>query len=275
VRILLSGDWHGNSQHVQNVFAHACRVDADLVFQVGDFGFGWRTRQGKGGIFLDEFSHTVGIFAQRAGIPCYWLPGNHDNYDLIEEKIVQPHHASKLIPNGYEHEPMVVYCPRPTALEFGGVKFLIQGGAISVDKMYRTPGKSWWHQEEITWAEIDECKRLSDKWGGFDVLLSHDFPWECNVVDRHLNPEWGQEAVEKTAESRKKISEIVKASGVKLVIHGHLHIAYTELIFPEPGKPVVVRGLDRDYTPMNANCYLLDTETFDSDVAEAVRLLKA
>jgi len=271
MKLLLSGDWHGNSQHAQNVFAHACRVEADAVIQLGDFGYGWSVQHGKGGVLYDNFTKTVSAFAKAAETPCYWLPGNHENYDFLEEQAakVSPH---PLVANrGYELESMVVYLPRPTALEFDGLRFLVMGGAASVDKRMRIPGKSWWHQEEITWAEVDACAEL----GQFDVLLSHDFPWECNIVDRHLDPYWGQEAMEKTTESRQKISEIVKASGVRAVFHGHLHVAYTELIFPEPGRPVIVRGLDRDTTTMGDNCYLLDTESFDSDVADALMLLKA
>ena len=35
--------------------------------------------------------------------------------------------------------------------------FLCIGGAVSIDKMYRTPYVSWWSEEEITYHDIDNA----------------------------------------------------------------------------------------------------------------------
>jgi hypothetical protein len=38
-RVLLAGDWHGNTAHAVDVVRWAVRVRAATVVQIGDFGF--------------------------------------------------------------------------------------------------------------------------------------------------------------------------------------------------------------------------------------------
>lgn len=255
----MAGDTHGNSQHMQNVFAHACRVEAEIVFQLGDFGYGWGFSQRKGtGEKYDTFTDNVAKFVKRTGgiatreIPCYWLPGNHENYDALDA-LVDTLDAQ---PDGtYEIEPSVFYVPRGTVLTLDGVRFLCCGGATSVDKKMRIPFVSWWEQEAITDEDVATCADA----GTADVLLSHDFPWECNIVDRHLDDFWGVEAQINTEASRKRISQIAVNAGVRRIFHGHLHIKYNESIELN-GQSVLVSGLDCDGNSMNSSTMLVDTE---------------
>lgn len=253
MKILMAGDTHGNSSHTMNVFAHACRVDAEMVFQLGDFGYGWAFSQRKGtGDRYDTFTGHVAKFAKRADMPCYWIPGNHENYDALEE-LIGGLTAEK--DGTYQIEPSVFYVPRGTVLTFDDVRFLCCGGATSVDKKMRTNYVSWWQQEAIT----DEDVRTCAKAGQCDVLLSHDFPWECNIVNHHLDSFWGEEAQIGTEASRKKISQIAVAAGVRRIIHGHLHIKYNESIEMN-GRSVLVSGLDCDGNPMDSSTMLIDTQ---------------
>lgn len=255
MKILLAGDSHGNSPHMMNVFAHACRQDAEMVIQLGDFGYGWGFSQRKGtGEKYDTFTSHVAKFAAMAEMPCYWIPGNHENYDALYKLVDSLAPA----PDGtYEIEPDVFYVPRGLVLTFDGVRFLCCGGACSVDKKMRTNHVSWWSQEAITEDDVDICAAA----GQCDVLLSHDFPWECNVVDRHLSPVWGDEAQANTMESRKKISRIAVAAGVRRIVHGHLHKKYNETIEMN-GRSVLVSGLNCDNTSMSESTLLVDTEWF-------------
>jgi predicted phosphodiesterase len=256
VKILLAGDTHGNSSHTMGVFAHARRLEADAVFQLGDFGFGWRFGQRKGsGEQFCVFTDHVSNFAATTDIPCYWIGGNHENYDRLEELLdgLEPQ------PDGtYKVASRVFYVPRGTELEFGGKSFLCCGGGTSIDKKMRTPYVSWWPQEAITDDDVWECAER----GQCDVLLSHDFPWECEVIDRHLDPFWGVEAQEQVMASRNRISAIAGAAAVRNIFHGHLHVRYDEDITIQ-GRPVHVTGLDCDGTAMKLSTLLLDTDTLD------------
>ena len=257
-RILLAGDFHGNKGHTKLVFADAQKQSADLVFQLGDYGYGWEKTQVKGGngAVVCGFTDFVSKQAQAADIPFYWIDGNHEDFDFLEDTL------KGLVPEldgTYEIAPMVYYVPRGTVLDFDGKKFLCCGGATSIDKKRRVTGVSWWAQEAITDIDIRKCSEA----GKADVLLSHDFPWEVSVVDRHLDPYWGEEAGHMTKRGRQSISCILDGCGARRVYHGHLHYSYREIIRMEIGS-VTVMGLDRDTTPLQDSTYLLDTAGWGS-----------
>lgn len=252
-RILLAGDTHGNFNHTQAVFAHACRQNADFIFQLGDFGFGWGLSQRKvTGEPYDVFTAWVSKLTEKAECPFYWLPGNHENYDFLYQTTGE---MASEEDGTFQIEPGVFYVPRGLVLEWGGKRFLCCGGAASVDKKMRVPHRSWWPQELITAEDLKNCHEA----GKADILLSHDFPWEVNVVDRHLDPFWGEEAQLNTRTNRMLISNIASWAGIRRVYHGHLHRFYRETIRLND-KPVIVTGLTCDGNPMSESTMLIDTE---------------
>ena len=260
MNLLLAGDFHGNSTHAMNVFARAKRGEAEAIIQLGDLGYGWRWGQRKiTGEHYDEFMGHLSKFSKQHDIPLYWIDGNHENFDALEDlmEILTPQ------PDGtYQIEDNVFYIPRGTVLTFGGKTFLFCGGACSIDQGQRTMGVSWWPQEMIREENIEKCAEA----GTVDMVVTHDFPIECDIIDRHLDPWWGIKAQHETIENRTNVSRILDASGAKRLIHGHLHIRYTEMIKTKSGRDVMVVGLDCDNKPMRDSTYLLDTNDIESMV---------
>jgi predicted phosphodiesterase len=258
-KLLIVGDLHGNTTDMRNVFAHACRVEAEQIIQVGDMGYGWDRKQFKGGGGLVEcaFVRQIEKLVKKTDIPFYWLDGNHEHFDMLEYAIEGK--GTMNVPpftlqgdGTYECRPGVYYIPRGTVLERADKRILVCGGAASVDKNMRKPFISWWPQETITDDDVQKCIAA----GKVDILLTHDLPLEVTVIDRHLDPLWGQEASDTTYLNRVKISEILKSSGASLHIHGHLHHSYSEEIRVD-NHVVRVIGLDRDTTPMFDHTHLL------------------
>ena len=256
MKILILGDIHANKGHAKRVFEYAQEVEADLIIQVGDWGYAFSRTQykGTGGKIECEFTHYVSELVKDFGIPVKWLGGNHENYEFLQNTL------DELTPETdgtYELYPGLFYIPRGTKLEYDGVRFLTCGGAVSVDKKTRINFVSWWKAEAITQKDIDKCAQA----GKADVLLTHDLPLEVTVIDRHLDPYWGEEAARGTYQNRFAISEILKASGARLHLHGHLHHSYSEII--KIPYPVKVIGLDMDGNPMHDCTYLYNTEQFN------------
>ena len=259
-KILLAGDFHGNVAHAERVFARA-HGEADAIVQLGDYGFGWDRENEK-----CNFTAEIGAMAAAYAIPLYWIDGNHENFDFLEQTLagLKPQEDGTY---RLTDDPVgVFYIPRGTVLEWGGKRILCCGGAVSVDKRYRSNFVSWWWQEAITEDDVDKCADA----GPADILLTHDFPWECNVVDRHLDPYWGEEANTNSSHNRMKVSTILDRCGAQQVFHGHLHIPYTEKIrspywdqnFPRSTRTVTVRGLDCDATSLVGSTHLLDLGAF-------------
>ena len=241
---------------MQRVINRACHEDGvEAVVQLGDYGFGWGFSQRKvTGERYDTFSSHVSKFAQLAGLPVYWIDGNHEGHSALQELVA----SMEPQPNGtYEIEPSVFYIPRGLVMEFGGLKFLCCGGATSVDQNMRIPGKSWWPQELITDADVDRCIQA----GPVDVVLTHDFPWECEIADRHLSPYWGEKAQHEVIQNRMKVSAILNASGASNLFHGHLHRRYNEKIVTISEKHVWVTGLACNNDVFEEAVYVLDTES--------------
>jgi Icc-related predicted phosphoesterase len=247
MKLLITGDLHGNVTSLRQVYAHACRLEADQIIAVGDFGYGWERKQFKGGDSLIEcaFVRQVEKLVKETGIPLYWLDGNHENFDLLGYAIEGDGTAGAapitLQDDGtYECRPGVFYIPRGTVLERGEKRILVCGGAASVDKARRKPFISWWPQELITDEDVQKCADA----GRVDILLTHDLPLEVTVVDRHLDPGWGEEAVHATYFNRVKVSEILNRCGASLHVHGHLHHPYVQEVSCDHARVKVI-GLDQ------------------------------
>jgi predicted phosphodiesterase len=257
-KILFAGDWHGNIQHARNVFSHACRVEADAIFQVGDFGFGWDRKQFKdtGGKVECVFTHKLAELVEETGIPLYWIDGNHENFDFLAHYMSTARQLDE-DDGTFALYPNLFYVPRGTILEWSGVKFMCVGGACSVDRQSRTPGRSWWPQETLTDADVAKATNA----GHAEVLISHDAPFESKIVDKHLNPEWGEQAVHDTFVNRHRLSMILKSSRASMVIHGHLHFHYVA-----KNGPMTIMGLHRDTMTMEESTFLFDTEVFHGGV---------
>ena len=89
-------------------------------------------------------------------------------YDTHNHKFIRGNHDH---PDGCKQEPN--YIPDGTFWEKESVFFV--GGAVSIDKEYRTPGVSWWPDEELS---IEELYNIYDKYvmAKPRVMITHECP---------------------------------------------------------------------------------------------------
>ena len=123
--ITIIGDVHHKYNKLKNIIQ-----ENEYYVQVGDMGFDYRG--------LRNINSNTSKF----------FPGNHDNFDTLLEN-PPPH-----------------YLGRYGIYELNGVEFFYIGGGYSIDEAFRrqdrihTNRKTWWHQEQLTFAEMEDCKRL-------------------------------------------------------------------------------------------------------------------
>ena len=77
--------------------------------------------------------------------------------------------------------PFVAYLKRGKVYTIDGIKFLVLGGALSVDKSCRTPGKTWWEKEYWSQDEKNNLFKLIESENTFDFVLSHTGPDHINM----------------------------------------------------------------------------------------------
>lgn len=296
MRIFVAGDTHGNTRFLADyLYTWAQRLGADVLLQLGDFGFWEHTDEGAA--FLDR----VGEVAASTGTPCCFLRGNHDNIALLRER----YGTAPASPEGFWTIRRGLYhIPDGRAWQWAGRRFRAFGGAYSVDKQWRldleakrrakaqtrqryrrladqppepipeTAGTVWFPDEELTDDQYTWLLGADDS--KVDILLSHDKPAMSNpglkLKDEpgcRRNQQWLQRAVVHHRPD--------------LMLHGHLHHPYADTIRSGDDNAftkVVGLGCDdqaggRGYRPTDAWC-LLDLAgqtilTFGADAAELHR----
>ena len=79
-------------------------------------------------------------------------------------------------------EPFVAYLKRGKAYTIDGFRFLVLGGALSIDKNYQKSRKTWWELEYWTEREKQDVIELLKNENTFDLILSHTGPHHINKI---------------------------------------------------------------------------------------------
>ena len=245
MHVCLIGDSHGNVRFLRStlrrIAAHrdANQVDV-LAISLGDFGF-WPGQDGW------EFVQAVQSIAETTGVPLWVLDGNHD----------YPGHRGA--PESYRHwsnhEPDPVatkFChlPRGTRFGIGATVFGVCGGAVSIDRRSRKPGRSWWHEESITDEDVESIESTDP----VDVLLAHDAPWPPAGTAPYHDPHDPDLRQDLDANHR-RLQQVVAHWFPELVIHGHWHMPCAAE-FELGGKTIKVVGLG--YEDLDTATLVLD-----------------
>jgi predicted MPP superfamily phosphohydrolase len=181
--ILISGDFHANArEEIECITKNALlkkykeHLYEKINYQIilGDAGFLWPGNE--------EAEAKNYIELAKRPFPVLCVVGNHDpvlgRSDLPEADIGI---GEKVVLVNKEN-PFTAYLKRGKIYNIENHKFLVLGGALSIDKGYRTPGRSWWHQEYWSDDEKTAISRLLENEKKFDYVLSHTGPGRINRV---------------------------------------------------------------------------------------------
>lgn len=217
-KIGILGDTHGNANVMLAALKRFFAEDVTTIIQVGDFGF-W---PGKHGMAFLAYVNTI---LAKNGQTLYVVPGNHDDYNFIDEIMKHTDQHEDGWARARDH---ILVAPRGHRWEWEGVSFVALGGAPSVDRGWRrrsmrqTGYPIWWPQEDITPADIERTIE-----GGYaDVMVAHDAPYGVPQIEKHIfgNPMGFEEEDLKYAEQgRQKMASVVDVVRPRLFFHGHYH----------------------------------------------------
>jgi len=159
----------------------------DFLIVLGDFGLPWTCELKDSNIDIIK-SHEDIIVSSTDLYHIRWLLdkpfttlailGNHEGiyriWDNLEVRYYEPVKGNiKVLPTKYGE---VFYLLRDTKYEISGKSFLVIGGAMSIDKEYRTPEINWWEMETLTYQEQENILDIIRKQSKFDFILSHTAP---------------------------------------------------------------------------------------------------
>jgi len=181
--ILFSGDFHANVRGELSIitkesllYKYGCEKYSQIQYHIilGDGGFMW------------QYNHKTDIKNYKVlacrPFPVLCVIGNHEPIlgmkSLSETDIGIGETVYQI-----NDVPFVAYLKRGKVYTIDGIKFLVLGGALSVDKDSREPNKTWWKLEYWTEQEKHNVFKLLENNGKFDCVVSHT---GHNLINRLL-----------------------------------------------------------------------------------------
>lgn len=210
-RVGIAGDWHGNSMWaVAQVKAMGERLDGEprkIILHAGDFGV-W---PGDGPYLTVVQDALTGVDAE-----LWFIDGNHSEHPRLLALLKD---RDSVAPIPLPGRDRIMWLPRSCRWAWHGRRWVALGGAVSLDKVIRQEGVSWWPQEAIT--DADEARVITG--GKADVMLTHDRPSGA-AMDFPAAPPWWDPADQARSDAhRERLQRIVDAVRPDHLVHGHVH----------------------------------------------------
>ena len=259
-RVIVAGDWHGNTDWAMHVIWQAKERLAGesnrIILHLGDFGI-WPGEAGQ------QYLAKVDFALNQADATLWFVDGNHEDHARLSVMLNQVHGDVSRpvpVPSGMSWIDSIYWLPRGRRWEWHGRTWLALGGGVSLDKAIRTEGKNWWPEEEITLEQ--ELRAITD--GPADVMVTHDCP--SGVTHTFPPPPkfWDLRDLARNDRHRERLQHIVDAVQPSHLMHGHLHRSYQRVCDFGYG-PVEVTGLDHDEGD-GANWAVLDVKAMTWEV---------
>jgi Calcineurin-like phosphoesterase len=234
MRILIVGDLHCDTLVARAAIDHAVAVHADVILQLGDFGFWPRTESGR------KFLRKVEARLAQVGLDLWWVDGNHDDHKALATRPVGADGRREVS----DH---IWHLPRGHRWTWGDTVWVAAGGAVSVDQNWRTEGVSWFPDEAPTDGDVGAIVAG----GKAQVLVSHDAPWGVPTLERELlldqppeerESEWPDDLLAASDEHMRRVRRVVDGVEAKRVFHGHHHLRYDDVLSMAHGA-VRITGL--------------------------------
>lgn len=242
VKVLVAGDWHANPLHAINVIDYAANNDAHEIWQCGDFGY-WPTFD-RGKEFLKRVSERLDEY----NMDLYFADGNHEHHPSLNPDSSIPHP----LPNTKRR---IWYVPRGVELYMGGpLRVLFIGGAVSVDRKWRTPGHNWFSSEVLSLYQIQRIMAQTP----VDIVVAHDAPMEAEL--KLMKDVWPEEDIKLSNAHRFLMSEIAQTLKPSLWLHGHYHQRATTIFDYSLEHGVRIECLAEDNMPLEKSTLLLEVD---------------
>jgi len=205
--ILFSGDFHAGERKelsaiTKNILVKKYGQDKfdKISYHIilGDGGFMWLGNQKTDIYNYETLAHRP--------FPILCVIGNHEPIlgmkDLNETDIGIGETVYKI-----NDEPFTAYLKRGKVYTIDGIKFLVLGGALSIDKHLRTPDKTWWKNEYWDEQEKKNIFILLEKDNTFDYVISHTGPEKINNYLFKNFPSYGGKSADEVAIMNDEINE--------------------------------------------------------------------
>ena len=142
--IYITGDTHGDIDYnkLLSLKKKSLSYD-DYLIICGDAGICWSP---------STFVYHLELY-RAIGCTIIFIDGNHENFDMLNQAPLVEYKGALM----HHIDNHIFHVLRGEIMTLEGKTFLCIGGAVSIDKMYRTIGVSWWPDENITMHDINNA----------------------------------------------------------------------------------------------------------------------
>lgn len=213
-KIYMTGDKHGSFDGLidwADSMGRKLSKD-DVVIVLGDAGINY---------FLNIKDYILKERLKNLPFRIICLHGNHEerpcNIPSYKLQYVEDLHCECWMEDDF---PNLIF-PKDGMMTINGKKFLLLGGAYSVDKFLRkTYGWPWFESEQMSDEAKEEIRELIKHENRFDYVLSHTAP--IKYEPRHLFlKNLNQDLIDKSMETF--LDEIEENISYKAWLFGHYH----------------------------------------------------
>lgn len=210
--IYITGDTHSNFERIDEFCKENNTNKEDLMIILGDVGVNY---------FEDKRDYKLKRLLENIPITFFMVHGNHE---------IRPKHISSYKKeawnNGYiyreERFPSLIFPEDGNIFIINSKRFLVLGGAYSIDKYYRVGnGLLWMEDEQPSIEDINKAYLNLEKNDGTDYVLTHTAPFEyipfankCTEIDK--------QTIDITTE--KRFQELYDKASFEKWFCGHFHI---------------------------------------------------
>ena len=210
--LFFTGDTHGDPINHLNRFRNRAKylelTKEDFLIICGDFGCFFDGANKKQLDWLDACPWTT-----------LFIDGNHENFELLyalEEKEM----FGGLV--GIAGQS-IFHLKRGEIYTVLGKKIFCFGGGVSIDKIFRVEGVSWWPQEIPSDAEFRHGMENLDKHGwDVDIVITHTMPLSA-IKEFELGEIHGLSEKFKDPTAT-YLDQVLEAVAFKHWFAGHFHV---------------------------------------------------
>lgn len=159
--IFVTGDTHGDLDYAKLLSLKEKNLSyEDYLIIAGDCAICWSK---------ENLPYYLKLYND-IGCTVIYVDGNHENFDMLEKMPIVEYKGALM----HQIDKHIFHIMRGEIMKLDGKTFLCIGGAVSIDKMYREPHKSWWTQEEINQHDIDNALNNLEKVNNkVDYVITH------------------------------------------------------------------------------------------------------
>lgn len=249
--VWFTGDIHGNIETLVWEIKERKRLRDCAVVVCGDIGLGFESP-----FHMYNRFRKLDDRLRELGVTIYMYRGNHDDPDYFNREYVET--EGERTYRYYSMSDRIKTVSDYTVIRTPRHGILCVGGAVSIDRVKRIEGISYWPDENVKECPEGFLKMLKEKHIEIDVLATHTAPLAAFPidVDRHNQgrfiESWSQydnslkfdNYNERLSLMDLGSSLIKEGHPLNYWIYGHFHQGY-KMVAPVEGREVKFIALDQ------------------------------